>query len=291
MESNLIDESHLQMRLIRSCRIILPSTILWRKCCRLFRTTTRKLWITACSKLSHCASPIVLRLSKVDSQIIEALFQQASHGPPCNTATELLHRILNARALLKEAITNVNQLQLETALADAASFAYTREEVPAAQQLLDRIYVINHDADVGLYYMEREPLERAWNGAQEINLQTDQINEVKNVLSYDEQKFIQEQLKTANRLGDKDRAIRLNIRLKDIFFSQFGKMFVFEQWNGLRKPEDFAKAKLLGRDNLKLGMLKWTKSPIPTSLTTIDPLSVKSATRLFKNVLGFMGDR
>ncbi len=143
----------------------------------------------------------------------------------CFTAAELLNRIVNARALLREGINNVDQAQLETALADAASFAYTREEVPTAQQLLDRIYVINHDADVGLYYMEKEPLERAWavlthfcldhrrccfvdvdrlravveQGAQEINLKTAQIDEVRNVLSNDEQKFIQEQLKTANR--------------------------------------------------------------------------------------------
>jgi hypothetical protein len=93
------------------------------------------------------------------------------------------------------------------------------------------------------------------------------------------------------RLGDQARAIRLNIKLKEIFFGQFGKMFVFEQFGGLRKPEDFAKAKLLGREALKLGMFKWTKSPIPTSLTNLDQLTVKSATRLFKNVLGFMGDR
>jgi hypothetical protein len=36
-------------------------------------------------------------------------------------------------------------------------------------------------------------------GAQEINLKTAQIDEVRNVLANDEQKFIQEQLKTANR--------------------------------------------------------------------------------------------
>lgn len=83
----------------------------------------------------------------------------------------------------------------------------------------------------------------------------------------------------------------MNIKLKEIFFSQFGKMFVFEQFGGLRKPDEFSKAKLLGREALKLGMLKWTKSPIPTSLTTLDPVTAKSATRLFKNVLGFMGDR
>ncbi|ELR21237.1 myosin1, putative [Acanthamoeba castellanii str. Neff] len=239
---------------------------------------------------------VVQAIQDHDQEMLDYGVQQAdslriTDRPEMMQAAELLNRIVNARALLREGITNVDQAQLETALADAASFAYTREEVPTAQQLLDRIYVINHDADVGLYYMEKEPLERAWAGAQEINLKTAQIDEVRNVLANDEQKFIQEQLKTANRLGDQARAIRLNIKLKEIFFGQFGKMFVFEQFGGLRKPEDFAKAKLLGREALKLGMFKWTKSPIPTSLTTLDQLAVKSATRLFKNVLGFMGDR
>ncbi len=102
--------------------------------------------------------------------------------------------------------------------------------------------------------MEREPLEKALATADEINYKTTQIEEVRTVLSYDTQKFIQEQLKTANRLGDKARAIRLSIKLKEMFFGQFGKMFVFEQFSALRKPEDFAKAKLLGRDALKTGI-------------------------------------
>jgi len=239
---------------------------------------------------------VLVAIQEHDQETLDYAVQQAqslniTDRPEIMQATELLNRIVHCRALLKDGISKVDQALLETALVYASSFAYVREEVPAAQQLLERIYAINNDASVGLYYMEKEPLDRAWAGAQEINLETAQISEVKNVLSYDEQKFIQEQLKTANRLGDKERAIRLNIKLKEIFFSQFGKMFVFEQFGGLRKPDEFSKAKLLGREALKLGMLKWTKSPIPTSLTTLDPVTAKSATRLFKNVLGFMGDR
>jgi len=38
-------------------------------------------------------------------------------------------------------------------------------------------------------------------------------------------------------------------------------------------------------------MLKFTKQPIPISLTFLPPLFVKQATKLFKNILGYMGDR
>jgi hypothetical protein len=110
---------------------------------------------------------VVQAVQDHDQEMLDYGVQQAeslriADRPEMMQAAELLNRIVNARALLREGITNVNQAQLETALADAASFAYTREEVPTAQQLLDRIYAINNDADIGLYYMEKEPLERAW---------------------------------------------------------------------------------------------------------------------------------
>eukprot|EP01087_Luapelamoeba_hula_P009787 TRINITY_DN2557_c0_g1_i2.p1 TRINITY_DN2557_c0_g1~~TRINITY_DN2557_c0_g1_i2.p1 ORF type:complete len:408 (+),score=83.59 TRINITY_DN2557_c0_g1_i2:322-1545(+) len=123
-------------------------------------------------------------------------------------------------------------------------------------------------------------------------MNTQSLEEVAKILVLDEQGFLQIQLKKANELGDKARGVRLTIALKDLFFKQFGKMFVFEQFGHLRTRDAFSKAKLFGREALRDGMLKWSKQPLPTSLTDLfDPLHIKQATRLFKNILGYMGDR
>ncbi|KAL6056612.1 myosin-5 isoform X3, variant 2 [Balamuthia mandrillaris] len=209
----------------------------------------------------------------------------------CIKGQELLDQIQYTRFLLQEAIEEVNQSQLERAVAQADSFGYCKEEYPHAVELMKKTQELNHDAATGLYYMEKEIMERVLAGADEIKLKTKHIDEIRELLCLDEQKFIQKQLQTANRLGDKERAIRLTIALKETFFSQFGRMFVFEEFDLLRDREDFSKAKLFGRDELKLNMLKWTKKPIPTSLTRLNEPFKKQATRLFKNILGWMGDK
>jgi hypothetical protein len=231
-----------------------------------------------------------------DQDTLAYVVQQAevlriSDRPEIIQAHDLLQKIIAVRAKLKAAIEAKDQIQLEEATAEAASFYYVREEVPVAQDLLAKVTQINEAADVGLYYLDRAHLESAHNGAEAIGMENAQLTKVKEVLAYDTQRFIQEQLKTANRLKDRARAIRLTIELKDIFFGQFGKMFVYEEFGGFRDVEDFARSKLFGRDQLRLGMKKWTKQPIPTSLTKLDPLLTKLAVSLFKNILGFMGDR
>ena len=151
---------------------------------------------------------------------------------------------------------------------------------------------MNEDSVQGLFYIDREYLERANNLAHEINMHTASLDEIEKILVLDEQGFLQKQLKKANELGDKQRAVRLTIALKDIFFKYHGKMFVFEEFGQLRSRDAFSKSKMFGRENLREGMLKWSKQPLPTSLTNmVDPLQAKMATRLFKNIMGFMGDR
>jgi len=93
-------------------------------------------------------------------------------------------------------------------------------------------------------------------------------------------------------MNDRQRAIKVTIQIKESFFSQFEHLFVWTKYMSLRSPLDFASAKLIGgKTDLKVGMLQWTKKPIPTSLLQLDPVPSKLATKMFKNILGFMGDK
>jgi len=68
-------------------------------------------------------------------------------------------------------------------------------------------------------------------------------------------------------------------------------MFIFEEFGGLRSRDDFSSGKVFGKEKLREGMLKWSKAPIPTSLTVLDEPFRKQAKIVFKDILGYMGDR
>jgi myosin heavy subunit len=106
----------------------------------------------------------------------------------------------------------------------------------------------------------------------------------------------QMQLKAAVQFKDRERVTRTTIRLKDLFFEKSGDMFKFVKYGKLYPNNAWADLKFLSmdREQLASGMLRWTKQPIHNSLTQIpeeDKLTQKLAKELFKNILGYMGDK
>ena len=203
----------------------------------------------------------------------------------------LLNNIVQARQMLQNGIQNVDQQQLDDALQFCATFNYQREEMPEGQRLLAEIVRLKKELATGLHYMEKPIIEKAMEESEAIRLEWDKMEEARGVLAQSEEKFLQLQLKTANQLHDPARAIRIMIQMKELFFASHGKLFTFKTYGNLRPADQYAKAALLGRDKLRINMLVWTKSPIPTSLTFLPPLFAKQSTKLFKNILGYMGDR
>ena len=205
--------------------------------------------------------------------------------------TALLERIVHARQLMQAALQAVDQKMLEEAVLYCQEFNYEQEEVPQTQQLLAEVCRLKKELATGLHYMEKPIIEKAMEESENIRLEWDQMDEARSVLALPDEKFLQRQLKTANQLHDPARAIRIMIQMKEMFFVSHGKLFTFQTYGNLRPPDVFAKAALLGRDKLRDNMLKWVKQPIPTSLTFLPPLFTKQACKLFKNILGYMGDR
>lgn len=75
-----------------------------------------------------------------------------------------------------------------------------------------------------------------------------------------------------------------------------GGMFTFSKYPNLKPRNLFAKRYGVHNEHLKRSMLQWSNEPIHTSLTRldgggVDPAAKKHATRIFKNILGYMGDR
>jgi len=112
-----------------------------------------------------------------------------------------------------------------------------------------------------------------------------------------EDAFSKMQLKAAVQLKDPELIQARTIRVKDLFLDKSGHMFNFGKFSNLCPPIGWADKKTISfsREELADGMLKWTDSPIHAPLCEYDPTTQKeliaTAKRMFKNVMGFMGDK
>jgi myosin-7 len=124
-----------------------------------------------------------------------------------------------------------------------------------------------------------------------VNFRGPELQELDGVLSLDEEKFCEKQVKAAMGNADTERVKTLKVSLKGFQLKRFAAKLRFEDATVLRPAEKFASGKVFGKDKLRDSMLKWSKDPIPTSLTKIEKHDVAMAVRMFKDVLGWMGDR
>tara|TARA_B100000795_G_scaffold104713_1_gene77252 strand:+ start:202 stop:1176 length:975 start_codon:yes stop_codon:yes gene_type:complete len=81
-----------------------------------------------------------------------------------------------------------------------------------------------------------------------------------------------------------------------MFLKQNDRQFEFSRFSRLRDPIEYAEAKFMSfirnKTNLADGMLKFSSKPIHISLIEMtDVKESKTAVKMFKNVLGYMGDR
>jgi len=215
--------------------------------------------------------------------------------PVVPVAQQFLDRIHEGRKLLAAAMASVEQGALEAAVAYAESFGYDTPEVQAARTLRDTVIQLNAEAAHAVVQLEEEPMRDILKRADAVKLSTEHIEKIRTLLlNTPEEKFIQMQLRAAVALNDPARSIRVTIRLKDMFFAKSAALFAFDNYSKLRTREGWADLKLISfsRDELAAGMRKHTKDPIHDPLTEInDPKQVKVAKLMFKNILGFCGDK
>ena len=67
--------------------------------------------------------------------------------------------------------------------------------------------------------------------------------------------------------------------------------FDIKNFPSLRTAEDFAKGIILSKSKVKDGFLMWSGNVIPKSLTDLPKESNKVAIQIFKDLLGYMGDK
>eukprot|EP00697_Spironema_sp_BW2_P016732 gnl/Spiro4/8126_TR4286_c0_g1_i1.p1 gnl/Spiro4/8126_TR4286_c0_g1~~gnl/Spiro4/8126_TR4286_c0_g1_i1.p1 ORF type:complete len:1210 (+),score=449.32 gnl/Spiro4/8126_TR4286_c0_g1_i1:55-3684(+) len=139
---------------------------------------------------------------------------------------------------------------------------------------------------------DRPLLEASVAAGNAIYLDSPSFDRLKALVCLPEEELNKRQLQAASTTNNRERKIEMSIKMKEHFFRNFGNSFNLSQCPILKTPQEFVKGKMFGKDNLKAGMMFWTKSSIHTSLTRLpDPKLDKLAVNNFKNILGFMGDK
>ena len=153
-------------------------------------------------------------------------------------------------------------------------------------------------AEEALEVLDRKQMVMVCADAKKYAYTSDSIQDIEDLLELPEDKFVRKQLKKANEIGDKDRVINREIKLRDIFLNMYGSMFTFDSQTCavLMNPKDWASRKSVfsrNKGKLAIGMLEHSIEPIHHPLTSkvIDPAMAKLAKKSFKNLLGYMGDR
>lgn len=160
--------------------------------------------------------------------------------------------------------------------------------------------------DSAMVDMERNILRSVFIECSRLHFTEDKrLPEIQELLGISDEELLKRQYKRAVQLNNETRAIDREIKLKEFYLGMHGGIMSWQQFPQLRQPAEFAAAKFLpiGRADVAAGMLRHTKSLLPTSLTRLGDCKkqdgtpvqakemVKHATRSFKALLCWMGDR
>eukprot|EP00002_Diphylleia_rotans_P005132 TRINITY_DN1421_c0_g1_i1.p1 TRINITY_DN1421_c0_g1~~TRINITY_DN1421_c0_g1_i1.p1 ORF type:complete len:1546 (-),score=390.98 TRINITY_DN1421_c0_g1_i1:282-4919(-) len=219
--------------------------------------------------------------------------QDTEHSALLASGEEMLASILEALRRMQSGLDAVSDDILLDAVQYSESFGYETDQVALCRDLYHQITRLRSQADQGLKLLVKELMEATLKEADSIRFKFPDGEKLREIL-YDIplENFLKMQLKVAMAMNDRDRAAQVTAEIKEEFFSRYGmSQFEFAHFGNLKTAEHFASAKFFGRDELKMSFLQWTRNPIPTSMCRLDDKLTKIATRLFKNIQGFMGDR
>eukprot|EP00954_Amorphochlora_amoebiformis_P010726 836779-Amorphochlora_amoeboformis.AAC.1 len=237
------------------------------------------------------------------SRAVAAADEIGMEGSLAERCREMLARVKEKKrveAEMRRGMEELDEDKLRAALEDAQRANADPMKVQQARARLDKIVKEKRAIEmIGAYQrknLEEAPMQNVIDRAEQINYVTEDIKYLKHML-YDlsPEKFAQEQLKAAVRSKDQDRCIRITIRIKDMFFKAQGDMFTFRGFPKFRTPVEWANLKFTlfssTRDELQRTMFRWTKTPIHASMIELPAKLGRDACKMFRNLMGFMGDR
>jgi len=191
----------------------------------------------------------------------------------------------------------------------ADRIGYSTETTKKIDHVLERLIYIDEEAPACLKVVDGVRMHKVLEEAKGYKHTNDALVEIERLFTLPEKEFVQMELDTAVKLGDKKREIHRRIRLKEIFYEDEGQKFVPHIASGhMRDGQYFAKSAgaMCGKNKIIEGQNKWTKGKLPAPLTVLPnedldadkkdiPDEVKEMTKMlkkqFKNLQYAMGDK
>eukprot|EP00808_Paulinella_micropora_P018987 g73411.t1 len=210
-------------------------------------------------------------------------------------ARDMKPKLDQCREAMKQAKASRDESDLVYAVQLAQVLGYAPPELEKLKQTRDEIISFNSELDYCLQMLDEAQMKALYAKAQIMDLKNNSRVDKLHTLMFDtpEAKFVSLQLKAAVLKDDPGRISRATIRLKDLFFKNAGTRFELSNFTHMRTAAGWAKLKKISMHRKKLEDSYWsfTKVPIHAALTDLNGKFSKTACRMFKNVMGFMGDR
>jgi hypothetical protein len=141
--------------------------------------------------------------------------------------------------------------------------------------------------------LERDMMSEVYAECKRLKFEDARLAEIEKFVGLGEDDLLKFQYRNAKKLGMSDRARQKETNIRENFLNTHADMFVYERFPRLRDPEEFAHASLQfwKREEMAASMLRWTKTVINTSLTTLEPPLPKTAIQIHRSILGWCGDK
>jgi hypothetical protein len=158
-----------------------------------------------------------------------------------------------------------------------------------AKTLLQHVRVLTFQARQQCKIREVLPMKEIVEAADSISFELDEVETLRGYLGLPMTELLAVQKSAALELKDFPRAVRLQIREKDIFFDRPDRrsQYKLENYPGMKNPEEWGKRGVgirIGFKSLREGMLKWTDWSIHSSLTIIPGSPDEEKTKELKNL-------
>ena len=216
-------------------------------------------------------------------------------------AEDALGHVRRAKTLYEEGLRRVDSAILTEALEFADTFQFGRDANAVGKELGARATALRTQIEAcavkmagALESLERPALEEAETMVADLGLKAADADTISSLLRLEEGEFLERQLAVAVKQDDLDRRVRILVTLNDLRFD-----------GGMAGDVDLMRTRIL-RDRAVFSkkskeqdsMMSWSKVPLKKTLTdALDGPSKdqkgdrKLALAMFKNIMGYMGDR
>ncbi len=209
------------------------------------------------------------------SKTVKRTNMLALQSPVIERARKMLSDFIEARIdpQVRDALVVARQSRdipaLKTLLDTCEEQEYGTALVKQCRALYDRIARIIVESELALRVLDERAMAVCIKAAAEVIYKSDTLDQSHKLLyQTPKEAFLKEQMKCAVSMRDNARAIRITVRLKDMFLSSNEHMFMLPGFAKLKTPVEWAAEKFfcMDRDKLASSMLVWSEDPIHSCL-------------------------